>query len=116
MPVAAMLDDRGRAIETVTATEAKNAFGRVLDTALARGGGRLGRGAMPAGAPRWSAAAGVADGAPSVIALAGTGGDARGGLVGACQRGRGREGAHHDETAAVMGAVDPGHAAAAAKG
>ena len=37
MPVAAMLDDRGRAVETVSATEAKNAFGRVLDTALARG-------------------------------------------------------------------------------
>ena len=32
-----MLDDRGRAVETITATEAKNAFGRVLDTALARG-------------------------------------------------------------------------------
>lgn len=37
MPVAAMLDDRGRAVETVSATEAKNAFGRVLDTALTRG-------------------------------------------------------------------------------
>ncbi len=33
----AMIDERGRAIATVTATEAKNAFGRVLDTALARG-------------------------------------------------------------------------------
>lgn len=33
----AMRDDRGREVETVTATEAKNAFGRVLDTALERG-------------------------------------------------------------------------------
>src|SRR6185369_14147631 len=37
MPLAALLDDRGRAVETITATEAKNAFGRVLDTALSRG-------------------------------------------------------------------------------
>mgnify|MGYP001253631909 CR=1 FL=1 len=37
MAHATMLDDRGRAVETITATEAKNAFGRVLDTALARG-------------------------------------------------------------------------------
>ncbi len=37
MRSAAMLDDRGRAVETVTATQAKNAFGRVLDTALSRG-------------------------------------------------------------------------------
>jgi prevent-host-death family protein len=32
-----MLDERGRAVETISATEAKNAFGRVLDTALSRG-------------------------------------------------------------------------------
>ncbi|MCC6847084.1 MAG: type II toxin-antitoxin system Phd/YefM family antitoxin [Deltaproteobacteria bacterium] len=32
-----MLDERGRAVETITATGAKNAFGKVLDTALARG-------------------------------------------------------------------------------
>jgi prevent-host-death family protein len=32
-----MIDERGRPVETVTATEAKNAFGKVLDTALARG-------------------------------------------------------------------------------
>jgi prevent-host-death family protein len=37
MPLAALLDDRGRAVEIITATEAKNAFGRVLDTALSRG-------------------------------------------------------------------------------
>jgi prevent-host-death family protein len=37
MPNETMLDERGRAIETITATEAKNAFGRVLDTALTRG-------------------------------------------------------------------------------
>ena len=37
MAQGAMLDDRGRAVETITATEAKNAFGRVLDTALSRG-------------------------------------------------------------------------------
>src|SRR5258706_12686246 len=37
MPFETMRDDRGRAVETVTATEAKNAFGRVLDTALSRG-------------------------------------------------------------------------------
>ncbi|MEO6025767.1 MAG: hypothetical protein ABIR79_02740 [Candidatus Binatia bacterium] len=33
----AVVDERGRAIATVTATEAKNAFGRVLDAALTRG-------------------------------------------------------------------------------
>ena len=32
-----MLDERGRAVETVTATAAKNAFGTVLETALSRG-------------------------------------------------------------------------------
>jgi prevent-host-death family protein len=37
MPFDTMLDERGRAVETITATEAKNAFGRVLDTALSRG-------------------------------------------------------------------------------
>jgi prevent-host-death family protein len=37
MPNETMRDERGRAIETITATEAKNAFGRVLDTALTRG-------------------------------------------------------------------------------
>lgn len=37
MALETMRDDRGRAVETITATEAKNAFGRVLDTALARG-------------------------------------------------------------------------------
>ena len=37
MTLNAMLDDRGRAVETISATAAKNAFGRVLDTALARG-------------------------------------------------------------------------------
>lgn len=37
MPTNAMRDERGRAVETITATAAKNAFGKVLDTALARG-------------------------------------------------------------------------------
>lgn len=37
MPTDPMRDERGRAVETITATEAKNAFGKVLDTALARG-------------------------------------------------------------------------------
>lgn len=37
MPADPMRDERGRAVETITATEAKNAFGRVLDTALSRG-------------------------------------------------------------------------------
>jgi antitoxin Phd len=37
MPFDTRLDERGRAVETITATEAKNAFGRVLDTALSRG-------------------------------------------------------------------------------
>jgi len=33
----AMYDERGRAVETVTATAAKNGFGSVLETALSRG-------------------------------------------------------------------------------
>ena len=37
MPEDPMRDERGRAVETITATAAKNAFGRVLDTALSRG-------------------------------------------------------------------------------
>jgi prevent-host-death family protein len=32
-----MRDERGRAVETVTATAAKNGFGAVLETALSRG-------------------------------------------------------------------------------
>jgi antitoxin Phd len=37
MPNDTMRDERGRAVETITATQAKNAFGKVLDTALTRG-------------------------------------------------------------------------------
>ena len=37
MPADTRRDDRGRAVESITATAAKNAFGTVLDKALSRG-------------------------------------------------------------------------------